>query len=183
MRPLRGVGARLGLADDADRAVEVVVDLRERVEDVEARLELALLVLEPPRDDDHAEVEELAAEVAQRHPRRLPDARVRRRQEAGQVHVEVRLQRRVLVEVGHRGLGSTLGLQLEHDAHVGRRLVAHVDDLRQLPRDDLVRDLLDERRLVDGVRDRGDDDLALAARQLVSTVYSPRRRSGPWPVS
>ena len=48
---LGGVGARLGLADDADRAVEVVVDLDEAVEDVEARLQLALLVLEPARHD------------------------------------------------------------------------------------------------------------------------------------
>ena len=40
--------------------------------------ELALLVLEPPRDDDHAEVEEVAAEVAQRDARRLADGRVRR---------------------------------------------------------------------------------------------------------
>src|SRR6185369_15722478 len=83
---LRGIGARLGFAYDADRAVEVVVDLRERVEDVKARLQLALLVLEPPRYDDHAEVEELAAEVAERDARRLPDALVRRGEKAREVH-------------------------------------------------------------------------------------------------
>src|SRR5262245_27685135 len=82
--------ARVGPADDFDRAVEIVVDLRQRVEDVEARLELTLLVLEPPRDDEHAEVEELAAEIAERHPGRLTHHRVGRGHQRGQVDVEVR---------------------------------------------------------------------------------------------
>ena len=47
-------------------AIEVVADLRQRVQDVEAFLELPLLVLEPPDDDDHPVVEELAAELDQR---------------------------------------------------------------------------------------------------------------------
>ena len=39
--------------------------------------ELALLVLEPARDHDHAEVEEVPAEIAQRDARRLADGRIR----------------------------------------------------------------------------------------------------------
>ena len=44
---------------------------------VEPLEELLPLVLEPPRDHDHAVVEELAAEVAERHARGLPDRRIR----------------------------------------------------------------------------------------------------------
>jgi hypothetical protein len=164
--------ARVGLADDLDRAVEVVVDLGERVEDVDARLELSLLVLEPPRDDQHAEVEELAAEVAERDAGRLADHRVRRGQQRRQVYVEVRLQRRVLVQEGHRGFRRRLGLQLEDDANVVGRLVADVDHLRELPRHDQLGDLLDQLRLVHRVGDRRDDDEPLAARAGLDLVLA-----------
>ena len=66
------------------------------------------------------------------------------RHEARQVDVEVRLQRRVLVEVRHHDRGIGVLLDLEHDADVGRRLVAHVEQVRQLARDDHVGDLLDQ---------------------------------------
>ena len=58
--------------------------------------------------------------------------------------MEARLQRRLLVEVRHHQLGIGVLLDLEDDADVGRRLVAHVEQVRQLARDDDVRDLLDE---------------------------------------
>src|SRR5262249_10813007 len=69
-----GVLPRFGLPDDADGAIEVVVYLGECIEDVQPLLELALLVLEPPCDDLHAEIEEMAAELPERHARRLANS-------------------------------------------------------------------------------------------------------------
>ncbi len=57
----------------ADGAVEVGEELEEAFQDVQARLQFAEFVLEPARDDLEAEVEEVAAQVAQRQARRLPD--------------------------------------------------------------------------------------------------------------
>src|SRR5207249_10658807 len=51
------------------------------------------ILLEPAGDHRHPEVEEVAAEVRERDARRLADGRVVGRQEAGEVDVEVRLQR------------------------------------------------------------------------------------------
>src|SRR5262249_29550265 len=59
-----GVGAAVGTADDADRLVEVVVERDEAVEDVQAFEEALLLELELPRQHGHAEVEEVAAQIA-----------------------------------------------------------------------------------------------------------------------
>jgi hypothetical protein len=91
----RGVGREV--ADDADGTIEVVVDLGESVQDVEAVLQLAALVLEPPRHHRHAVVEEVPAEVVERDARRLADGRVGGRRETREVDVEVGLQAGVLV--------------------------------------------------------------------------------------
>ena len=100
-------------------------------------LELRQLELEAPRDDLEAEVEEVrGASPRGRAARARPTSRVVGRDQAGEVDVEVRLQRRVLEEVRHHQLGIGVRLELQHDPHVVGRLVAHVDQLRQLPLDD-----------------------------------------------
>ena len=75
-----------------DRLVERVEDRREAFEDVDAPLELGQLELEAARDDLLAEVEEVAQHRRAGSSRSGPgDLRVRRRHQAGQVDVEVRL--------------------------------------------------------------------------------------------
>jgi hypothetical protein len=75
----------------------------------------------------------------------------------------------VLVELVEDAGGLALAVQLDDDAHaVAVRLVAEVADADDLPVLDEVRDLLDERRLVDLVRQLRDDDLlAVAAGHLL----------------
>ena len=99
-------------------------------------------------------------------PQRRGDLFVLRGKEAGEVDVEPGLERRVLVEVRHHQVGIGARLQLQHDADVVGRLVAHVDQQRELLVDDHVGDPLDDARLGERVRDRGDDDVVagLAAR-------------------
>ena len=99
--------------------------------------------------------------------RRLADLRVRRRDEARQVDGHRRLERRVLVEVRHDERRVGVALDLEDDAHVVGRLVAHVDEGGEPPLDDDVGDLRDERGLLLRVRDRRDDDRLRAARALL----------------
>ncbi len=116
---LRGrVGFAVGLADDADDLIERVEHSREAFEDVDALFELFKLVLEPAGDDLQAEVQEVLqnrAQIAAFGPAHL---RIVRRNQAGEVDVEIRLQRRVLVEVGEHLLLVGVALQFQFDAHV-----------------------------------------------------------------
>ena len=153
-----GVGLSVGLADDADRLVERVVDDEEALEEVEAPLQLLEVEQEPPPDRLEPEVEEVPEDRGERKPRRLAHLGPGRRHEARQVHGHRRLERRVLVQVRHDERGVGLALDLEDDAHVLGGLVAHVDEGREPPLDDDVRDLRDESRLLLRVRDRRDDD-------------------------
>src|SRR5262249_47382174 len=73
------IGARFRVADDPERSIEVGVNPRETVEDVQALVELALLVLESARDHLEAEIQEVPADLRERQSRRLPYQRVRRR--------------------------------------------------------------------------------------------------------
>ena len=101
--------------------------------------------------------------------------------QAGQVDVERLLERRVLVEVRHHQRRVGAALELEDDAHVVGRFVAHVEQYRQLLVDDHLGDALDQRRLRHAVRDRRDHD-AVAALLLalgLSVFHSPRRRTRP----
>ena len=86
---------------------------------------------------------------------------------------DVEVQREADLEVGqleellHQQLGRHVaGARLEHDAHVVGQLVAHVLEDRQLLGVDDLGDALDQLALLDLVRDLGDDDPVLAARQL-----------------
>ena len=77
---------------------------------------------------------------------------------------ERRLQRRVLVEVVEDDLGHLAALQLDDDPHaVAIGLVAQVRDAFDRLLAHQLGDLLDQPRLVDLVRNLGDDDRLLVA--------------------
>ena len=143
-------------------------------------LQLAQLVLEAAGDHIEPEIEEVAAEIAQRQARRLADARRLGRHQRGQVDVEVDLQIRVLEDVRHHRFRRGVRLDLDDDAHGVGRFVAHVGGLRQAPADDVRGDLLDDVRLVGGVRHRGDDHplAALLQRRDVLAAQAHRALTG-----
>src|SRR3569623_1218664 len=175
-----GVFLAVAGADDLDRLVERIEDRDEAFQDVDALLELGEQVLEPALGDVDAEVEEvlehlLDAALLRRRRRPRGHRAVGHqlgRHEARQVDVEARLQSRVLVEVRHHDRGFGVLLDLEHDADVRRGLVAHVEQVRQLARDDHVRDLLDEIRLAHRVRDRRDHHVGAATLLLLQLVLA-----------
>ena len=128
--------------------------------------------------------------------------RIRGGHEASQVDVEARLQRRVLEEVGHHGLGPRTRLQLDDDAHFVGALVTHIGGERKLLVGDVAADALNECGLVHREGNLADDDvvppsLALGAplalerdgalsrcvdgRELLSGVqdHTTRREVGP----
>ena len=173
-----GVGLAIRLADDPDRLVEHVEDEREAFEDMDAALQLGQLELEPPAHRLLAEGEELTQHRRQVDPQGSGDLFVVRRKEAGEVDVEPGLERRVLVEVRHHQIGIGARLHLQHDADVISRLVAHIDQQRELLVDDHVGDPLDDARLGERVRDRGDDDV-VAATCLPPRSSIPRAPARP----
>ena len=73
--------------------------------------------------------------------------------------------------------------RLEHDAHVLGALVAHVGEDRQLLRRDQLGDLLDQLALLHPVGDLGDDDLPLAAAELLDRpARAQAEAAAPGPV-
>ena len=102
--------------------------------------------------------------------------------EAGEVHREVDLQRRVLEEVRHDHLLVGVLLHLEGDAHVLGREVLHVEQLRQLAAEDDVGDAFDELRLVHRVGNAVDVDRLRRARfrpDVPRAAQADRARAGP----
>ena len=154
----------VGLPDDLQDLVERVEDGLEAFEDVDARLQRFELVLEPGAHDLEPEVQELPEDLVQLEPLGLADERVLGRHQARQVDREVRLERRVLVEIRHHHPLVGVALELQRDPHVVGRQVLDVEQVRQLARERDVGDALDERRLVHGVRHAGDVDRLAAAR-------------------
>jgi hypothetical protein len=136
---------------------------------VGAGLRLAQLELGAPAHHVAAELDEVLDDLEQAHHLRAA-AGDRQHDDP-----ERRLQRRVLVEVVQYDVRQLAALQLDHDPHaVAIRLVAEIADPfdRLLSRE--IRDLLDQSRLVDLVRDLGDDD-----RLLVALLALLDRRTGP----
>ena len=172
---LRRVGLAVRLADDLQDLVERVEDLLEALEDVDALLQRLELVLQPPRHDVEAEVEEVPEHRVQIEPLGTADLGVLGRDQARQVDEEVGLERRVLEEVRHHHLLVGVLLHLERDADVFGRQILDVDERRQLAAERDVGDPLDERRLVDGVGDAGDVD---ASSCRASPGPSPTCRAG-----
>ena len=122
---LRGVLLAVGLADDADDLVEDVEDLLEAFEDVDPPAERGQLVLQPARHHFEAEVQEVPEDRLEVEPLGLAELGVLRRHEAGEVHREGGLERRVLAQVRHHHLLVGVLLQLQLDPHiVGRHVPA-----------------------------------------------------------
>jgi len=124
----------------------------EAFEQVDALFQRGQLVLQPPRDDLEAEVEEVPEDLLQIEALGAADLGVLLdRDETGQVDREVDLQRRVLEEIRHDHLLVGVLLHFDRDANVFGREILHVEQLRQLAAQDHFCDPLDELRLVDGV--------------------------------
>ena len=136
-------------------------------ENVEARLGLAEIELRPPRHHLAPEIDEALDELREiQHFR--PPGDDRQHDDA-----EALLQLRVLVEVVQDDFGHFAALQLDDDPHAfAIGLVAKVGNAFDGLLADQIGDFLDQRRLVDLIRDLGDDDrlpvalLALLDRDL-----------------
>src|SRR5262249_45272591 len=111
-------------------AIDVVEKFEKAGQDVQARFQLAQLVLQTAGDDLQSKVEKVAAKLLQRETSRLTDAGCCGRRECGQVDVEIDLQVGVLEEVGHHGFAGGIALDLDDDADDIGRLIAHVNRLR-----------------------------------------------------
>src|SRR5262249_44812656 len=101
---LCGVGLSFALADDLDHLVEGVEDLLEALEDVDPRLELREVELDAPGDRLVPELEELGEDLLEIEAAGRRDLRVVGGDEAGEVHLDVHRERRVLEEVRHHEL-------------------------------------------------------------------------------
>ena len=121
------------------------------------------LVLEPLRHHLEPEMQEVPEDRLQIQPLGAADLRILGRDETGQVHREVDLQRRVLEEVRHDHLLVGVLLQLDRDPHIVCRQIADVEERWELAAEGHVRDPLHERRLVGGVGDARDVDGLRAA--------------------
>ena len=179
---LRRVRLAFRLADDAQDFVERVEDLGEAFEQMDAAFQRAELVFQPLGDDVEPEVQEVPQHFLQLEAFGLADLGILGRDEAGEVHPERDLQRRMLEQIRHHHLLVRVLLQLELDPHVIGRYVSHVEQRRQLAAQDDVGDALDELRLVDRVGNAGDVDDLRAARgrpRFPRPAQTDAARAGP----
>ena len=153
------------------------------VEDVDARVDVIVAMLQPPAHRLDAELQPLAQQVLER-------VKPRPAVEADHVHVHAvrALQIGRGEEVRHHLVEiDAVRARHEHDARrvLVIRLVAHVLDHRQLLRVHLRRDLLLHLVAGDHERQRGDDDVAvldlplraLADRAVAGLVHLPNLRA------
>ena len=152
--------SRAALADRRDDGIEVVEGNRQALQDVGARLCLLEVVARAPRDDiflmhdvvvqDFLEVQDFRLAVDERQH---DDA-------------EAVLQLRVLVELIEDDVRVRVAAQVDDDAHAAAvRLIVERRDALDLLVAHELRDLLDEARLVDLIRQLRDNDARLAVRQ------------------
>src|SRR5207244_2281656 len=113
-----------------------------------AFLERVELVLETTRDDFQTEVEEVPEDRLQIQPLGPADLEVLGRDQAREVDNEICLERRVLEQVRHDQLRIGVLLDLQRNPHIVGGDVLHVDEQRQLARQDDIGNALDERGLV-----------------------------------
>ena len=146
-------GHGLRRANQRDHLVEMIERDPQAFEDVVARLGLAQLELGPAPDDLAPELDEALDELQQaEHLRPAAD-------DGQHDDAEARLQRRVLVEVVEDDLRHFAALELDDDPHafaVG--FVAKVGDALDGLLADQIGDALDQLRLVDLIRNFGEDD-------------------------
>ena len=91
------------------------------------------------------------------------DFGVLRRNEARHVHTERRLQRRMAKQVGHHFLFVRILLDTELDAHVIGRNIFDIEQKWHLTRRHNISNPLDERCLIDIIRDARNRDGLLPA--------------------
>ena len=163
---LRGVRLALGSAHQGEHPVERVENDREPLEHPEPGFQLSPFVLESSPYDFAAERQEVEEQRPQAHPlRRAAGGAVEA--QAGQIHGEVRLQRGASVEVREHLFRVGVLPDLQLDADIVGREIAHFEQLRQRPVGGDLPEALDELRLVDAVRNGLDDqgaDVAPRAR-------------------
>ena len=177
IRPSRASDGVLRPANQRDHRVEVVERDLQPFEDVIARFRLPQLELGAPADDLAAELDEALDQLEQRHHLR-PAADDGEHDDA-----EAQLQLGVLVEVVENHLRHFAALQLDDDAHaVAVGLVPQVGNALDRLLAHQIGDPLDQLRLVDLIRDLGDDDrLAVAflvGLDLRSRAHQDRAAAG-----
>ena len=157
-----GLGAVLAAANDADDVVDPVQRNLIALQDVLALARFHQQVSGAPPHHVDAVIDEVLDGLHQAHLFRLA---VDHGQED---HAEAFLHRGVLEELVEHDLRLATALQLDDDAHaIAIALVAHVADLV----DHLVvhqfGNMFDQLRLVDLVRNLGDDDRVLVLREVL----------------
>ena len=173
-------GARLGgrgrRLDERDHRIDVGERHREALEDVGALAGLGEIEDRAAGDHLAPVADEGIEHVLQRHQLRLPVL------QRHHVDAEHRLHRRLRIEVVEDDLAHLAALQLDDDAHaVLVRFIAQAvagDAFDQLLAHEL-RDALDQARLVDLIRQLGDDDgLPVALADLLDAHPGSAPRAG-----
>src|SRR5207248_3651655 len=155
----------LRLADRLDDRIQVVERDLEAFQEV-STIPCALEFVPRPTGDDVATMIDVVLEQGLEVENHWAAVHQRQRD-----HPEGGLQGGVLVEIVEHGQRAGILLQLDHDAHaltVG--LVVQVRDTVQFSLADQLRDARDERRLIDHVRDLGNDDPLAAVLRLFKGV-------------
>ncbi len=161
-----GVGAGVGLADDADDGVEVIDGDLEAEQGVFAVAGLAEKEGGAAADDVDAVIDEGVDRVVEREFLRLAV------EDGQEDHREGLLHLGVFVELVEDDFMLRAALELDDDAHaVAVGLVADVGDVVDDFFVDDFGDALDEIGLVDLVRDLGDDDGLAAAGDLLKAAF------------
>ena len=152
-QPVARLAGSLRSANQRDHRVEMIERDLEPFEEVVARLGLLQLEFGPAPDDLAAELHEAFDQLEERQHLR-PAADDRQHDDP-----EARLQRRVFVEVVENDLRHLGALQLDDDAHaVAIGFVTQIGDALDRLLADQVGNPFDQLRLVDLIRDLGEDD-------------------------
>ena len=152
----------LGRSDDPDGFIERIEDLLEAVQDVDALLQLRQFIFQSAYHDLHPEIKEIPEYSGQIYFGRRSHFRIVRRQQARHVDVESHLQRGVLQQEGHGGLGLHTALDLQDDPDIIGGFIPDIDQLGHFALDDVVGNLLDQGAFGHAIRDGRDDDSRFA---------------------
>ena len=153
------LGDRLRIAQDRDDLVDEVERDHQAVQNVGALLRLFQLVLRAAQHDLALEADVFLQDLLQRQRARLPVDD--REHDDAERHLHLRER----IQVVQDDLRRSVALDVDDDVHaVAVRMVVDVRDAVEALLLDEVRDALDQPRLVDLVRQLGDDDLEPAVR-------------------
>ena len=161
-----GLRLVLGGADDCDNAVDIVGCDLETLQNVRTVACLLEVEARAALNDVLLEADILVENLAQRQHTRLELA-VRTRNERDMNHRNGVLQLRVGEQLVQNDLRVRVAADVHHDLHaLAGGMVLNIGDALNALVLDEVRHRLDQTRLVDHVRNLGDNDLALAVRQV-----------------